>query len=95
MRRLINHFEKPESLKPLKDLFVELRHMYRDFGGVDFLEDEMYTILETIAPELEEMDEGTREELMRDIRAIYEKDDSVLKSSIYEPVEGVSIVEVV
>ena len=44
-------------------------------------------ILETIAPELEEMDEGTREELMRYIRAIYEKDDSVLKSSMYEPVE--------
>jgi len=31
----------------------------------------MRAILETIAPELGEMDEGTREELMRDIRAIY------------------------
>jgi len=39
-------------------------------------------------PELEEMDEGTREGLMREIRAIYEEDDSVLKSFIYEPVEG-------
>ena len=62
--------------------------MYYDFGGVEFLEDEMYQILETIAPELEEMDEGTRDGLMREIRAIYEEDDSVLKSFMYEPVEG-------
>ncbi len=62
--------------------------MYRDFGGVELLEDEMRLILETIAPELEVMDEGTREEVMREIRAIYEKDDSVLKSFMYEPVEG-------
>jgi hypothetical protein len=34
------------------------------------------------------MDEGTREEVMREIRAIYGKDDSVLKSFMYEPVEG-------
>jgi len=87
MRRLIMLFERPESLKLLKDLFVELYHMYYDFGGVEFLEDEMYTILETIAPELEEMNEGTRDGLMKDIRAIYEKDDSVLKSFMYEPVE--------
>jgi hypothetical protein len=87
MRRLIMLFEKPESLKLLKDLFVELYHMYYDFGGVEFLEDEMYTILETIAPELEGMDEGTREDLLRDIREIYEKDDSVLESFMYEPVE--------
>jgi hypothetical protein len=87
MRRLIMLFERPESLKLLKDLFVELYHMYYDFGGVEFLEDEMYLILETIAPELEEMDEGTREEVMRDIRAIYGKDDSVLESFMYEPVE--------
>ncbi len=39
-------------------------------------------------PELEEMDEGTRDGLMREIRAIYEEDDSVLKSFMYEPVEG-------
>jgi len=44
------------------------------------------TILKTIAPELEKMDEGTREDLMKDIRAIYMRDDSVLKSSVYEPV---------
>ncbi len=87
MRRLIMLFEKPESLKLLKDLFVELYHMYYDFGGVEFLEDEMYLILETIAPELEEMTELDREDLMRDIRAIYEEDDSVLKSFMYEPVE--------
>jgi uncharacterized Zn finger protein len=86
MRRLIMLFERPESLKLLKDLFVELYHMYYDFGGVEFLEDEMYAILETIAPELEEMTELDREDLMRDIRAIYEKDDSVLKSFMYEPV---------
>ncbi len=49
--------------------------------------DEMRAIQETMAPELEEMDEGTHENLMRDIRAIYERDDSVLKSFIYEPVE--------
>ncbi len=88
MRRLIMLFEKPESLKLLKDLFVELYHMYYDFGGVEFLEDEMYLILETIAPELEEMDETDREDLMRDIRAIYRKDDSVLQSFMFEPVEG-------
>ncbi len=87
MRRLIMLFKKPESLKLLKDLFVELYHMYYDFGGVEFLEDEMCLILETIAPELEEMDEGTRDEVMREIRAIYGKDDSVLKSFMYEPVE--------
>ena len=39
-----------------------------------------YLILETIAPELEEMDEETHKDLMRDIRAIYLKDDSVMKS---------------
>jgi hypothetical protein len=87
MRRLIMLFERPKSLPLLKDLFVELYHLFYDFGGVELLEDEMRAILETIAPELEEMDEGTREELMRDIRAIYEKDDSVLKSFMYEPVE--------
>jgi hypothetical protein len=86
-RRLIMLFEKLESLNLLKDLFVELYHMYYDFGGVEFLEDEMYLILKTIAPELEEMDEGTREELMRDIRAIYEEDDSVLQSFMFEPVK--------
>jgi len=64
----------------LNDLFVELRHMYYDFGGVEFLEDGMCLILE-------EMDEGTRDEVMRDLRAIYGKDDSVLKSFMYEPVE--------
>jgi hypothetical protein len=58
-----------------------------DFGGVELLEDEMRAILETIAPELEEMDEGTREEVMREIRAIYREGDSVLKGSTYEPVE--------
>jgi hypothetical protein len=52
------------------------------------LEDGMRAILETMAPELSEMDEGTRHGLMREIRAIYEEDDSVLKSFIYEPVEG-------
>ena len=62
--------------------------MYRDFGGVGLLEDGMRVILETIAPELEEMDEGTRNGVMREIRAIYEKDNSVLKSFMYEPVEG-------
>ena len=86
MRRLIMLFEKPQSLRLSKDLFVELYHMYYDFGGVEFLEDEMRAILETIAPELEEMDEAERDGLMRDIRAIYEKDDSVLKSFMYEPV---------
>jgi hypothetical protein len=84
---MIMLFEKPESLKLLKDLFVKLYRIYYDFGGVEFLEDEMYLILETMAPELEEMDGGTRDGLMRDIRAIYEEDDSVLKSFIYEPVE--------
>jgi len=44
-------------------------------------------ILETIAPELEEMREGDREEVIRDIRAIYREEDSVLQSFIYEPVE--------
>jgi hypothetical protein len=43
--------------------------------------------LEAIAPELEEMTELDREEVMRDIRAIYREDDSVLKSFMYEPVE--------
>ncbi len=47
----------------------------------------MYTILETIAPELDEMDGEDRDGVMRDIRAIYEEDDSVLKSFMYEPVE--------
>ncbi|MGC9515869.1 SWIM zinc finger family protein [Methanocrinis sp.] len=87
MRRLIMLFERPKFLALSKDLFVELYHLFYDFGGVEFLEDEMYLILETIAPELEEMDEGTREEMMKDIRAIYEKDDSVLKSFMYEPVK--------
>lgn len=87
MRRLIMLFEKPESLALLKDLFIELYHMYYDFGGVEFLEGEMYAILKTIAPELEGMDEGTRDGLMREIQEIYEKDDSVLKSFMYEPVE--------
>jgi uncharacterized Zn finger protein len=87
MRRLIMLFERPKSLALLKDPFVELYHMYYDFGGVEFLEDEMYQILETIAPELEEMSEADREDLMRDIRAIYREDDSVLKSFMYEPVE--------
>jgi hypothetical protein len=40
----------------------------------------MRAILETIAPELEEMDEADRDGVMREIRAIYGKDDSVLKS---------------
>jgi len=44
-------------------------------------------ILETIAPELEEMTELDREEVMRGIRAIYRKDDSVLQSFMFEPVE--------
>jgi hypothetical protein len=57
------------------------------FCGVEFLEDEMSLILETMAPELEEMDEAERDRLMREIRAIYEEDDSVLKSFIFEPVE--------
>ena len=57
---------RQESLKPSKDLFVELRHMYCDFGGVEFLEGEMRAILETIAPEVEEMGEADREDLMRD-----------------------------
>jgi len=87
MRRLIMLFERPESLPLLKDLFVELYHMYYDFGGVEFLEDEMCLILETIAPELEEMDEADREEVMRDIRAIYREDDSVLQSFMYEPMK--------
>jgi hypothetical protein len=87
MRRLIMLFERPKSLVLLKDLFVELYHLFYDFGGVEFLEDEMCLILETIAPELEEMDEADREEVMRDIRAIYREDDSVLKSFMYEPVE--------
>jgi hypothetical protein len=39
----------------------------------------MRAILETIAPELEEMDEGARDGVMRDIRVIYEEDDSILK----------------
>ena len=86
MRRLIMLFERPQSLALLKDLFVELYHMYYDYGGVEFLEDEMSLILETMAPELEKMDEAECDELMRDIRAIYEEDDSVLKSFIYEPV---------
>ncbi|KUK43347.1 MAG: Uncharacterized protein XD72_2266 [Methanothrix harundinacea] len=38
--------------------------MYRDFRGVEFLEDEMRAILETMTPELEEMDEGARDGLM-------------------------------
>jgi hypothetical protein len=33
------------------------------------------------------MDEGARDGVMRGIRAIYGKDDSVLKSFMYEPVE--------
>jgi hypothetical protein len=53
---------------------------------VELLVDEMSLILETMAPELEEMDEGTRDGLMREVRAIYEGDDSVLKSFMYEPV---------
>lgn len=87
MRRLITLFERPKSLALLKDLFVELYHIYYDFGGVEFLEDEMYEILETIAPEMEEMSEADREEVMKDIRAIYRKDDSVLQSFMFEPVE--------
>ena len=88
-------FERPESMKTSKDLFAKLRHIYYDFGGVEFLEDGMRAILETIAPEQEEMDEGTREEVMGEGRAIYREDDSVLESFMYEPVEVVSIVEVV
>jgi hypothetical protein len=65
-------------------VIIGLDHAFR---GVEFLEDEMYLILETIAPELEETDEGTREEVLREIRTIYEEDDSVLKSFMYEPVE--------
>jgi hypothetical protein len=84
MRRLINHFEKPKSQTHLKDLFVERYRMYRDFGDVEFLEDEMDVIQETIAPEREDMGEATREDLMREIRAIYEEYDSVLKSFIEE-----------
>jgi len=76
---------RQESLKPSKDLFVELRHMYCDFGGVEFLEGEMRAILETIAPELEEMEEMDGEELMREIRSAYGKADSVLKSFISAP----------
>jgi len=52
-----------------------------------YSEDGICAILETIAPELEEMDERTRKDLMREIRAIYEEDDSVLKGFMYEPVE--------
>ena len=38
-------------------------------------------------PELEEMDEETRDGVMREIRAIYERGDSVLKSFMYGPLE--------
>jgi hypothetical protein len=47
----------------------------------------MRAILATIAPELEEMDEGTCDGVMGEGRAIYMRDDPVLKGSTYEPVE--------
>ena len=67
--------------------------MYRDFGGVEFLEDEMYTILETMAPELEAMDEG-------DPRGSDERDPGDLQEGRFGPEElhvraggGVSVAE--
>lgn len=63
------------------------KRLRRDFGDVEFLEDGMHAILETIAHELEKVDEADRNEMMREIRAIYLKDDSALKSFIFEPVE--------
>ncbi len=61
--------------------------MYDDFGGVDFLEDEMRVIVETIALELEDVDETDREKVMRDSRRIYNKGDSSITSYICEPLE--------
>jgi len=48
-----------------------------------------YLILETITPELGEMSKADQKDLMRDIGAIYKKNDSVLKSFMYEPEEKV------
>jgi len=84
---MIMLFERPESMKTSKDLFVELRHMYRNYRGRRASgEDGMRAILETIAPELVGMDEANRKDLIRDIRAIYSEDDSVLGSFMHEPV---------
>ena len=89
MRRVILLFERPESLKPSKDLFIELRHMYSDYrwrrasGGRDARDpgDDR--------ARAGEMDEADRDGVMREIRAIYMVDDSVLKSFMYEPVEEI------
>jgi len=81
-------FERPESLKLSKDLFVELRHMYRNYRGRRVSGGRDARDPGDDRARAGEMDEADRDGVMRDIRAIYRKDDSVPQSFMYEPVEG-------